>query len=113
MANLLQRLELAKDFAQTAIDTTVTSVESVHTLIADTSYSLLSQGAIDEQRLNSLKEKHDLSAGAVYDAIRGVNQSLGQLASDYFGTLEDSAHASEVMTQNNQKNREQTDNKTP
>ncbi|UZE96783.1 hypothetical protein [Alkalimarinus alittae] len=103
MTTLLQRLELAKDVAQTAIDNTVTAVESVHTVIADTSYSILNQGAVDEKRLNSLKEKHDLSASKVYDAIRDVNQNIGQLASDYFATLEDSAHASEVMTKNNQK----------
>lgn len=105
MTNLLQNLELAKDVAQTAIDNTVTAVESVHTVIADTSYSILNQGVVDEKRLNTLKEKHDLSAGKVYSAIRDVNQNLGQLASDYFGSLEDRAHASEVMTKNNQKDK--------
>lgn len=105
MANLLQNLELAKDVAQTAIDSTVTAVESVHTVIADTSYSILNQSAVDEKHLNTLKEKHDLSAGKVYAAIRDVNQNLGQLASDYIGSLEDRAHASEVMTKNNQKDK--------
>jgi hypothetical protein len=62
---------------------------------------------VDEKRLTTLKEKHDMTTGQVYDAIRDVNRSLGQLASDYFGTLEDSAHASKVMTKNNQ-----TDNKS-
>ncbi len=102
MANLLQRLELAKDFAQTAVDSTVTAVESVHSVIADTSYTLLNQGIVNEKRLSTLKEKHDVSASKVYEAIRGVNQNLGQLASDYIGSLEDGAHASDVMTKNNQ-----------
>lgn len=103
MTTLLQRLEIAKDAAQTAIDNTVTAVESVHTVIADTSYSILNQGGINEKKLNTLKEKHDQSATKIYDAIRDVNQNIGQLASDYFGTIEDSAHASAVMTKNNQK----------
>jgi len=102
MANLLQQLEIAKDFAQTTVDTTVSAVQNVHSVIADTSYNVLNQGVVDEERLKTLKEKHDATSGQVYDAIRGVNQNLGQLASDYFGSLEDSAHASDVMTKNNE-----------
>lgn len=102
MANLLQKLEIAKDFAQTAVDTTVSAVENVHTVIADTSYNVLNQGAVDEERLKKIKEKHDDTTGQIYNAIRNVNQNLGQLASDYFESLEDGAHASNVMSKNNQ-----------
>lgn len=108
MANLFQQLEIAKDFAQTAVDTSVSAVQSVHTVIADTSYNLLNQGIVDEDRIKTVKEKHDATAGQIYNAIRDVNQNLGQLASDYFGSLEDSAHASEVMAKS-----KQTDKTTP
>jgi len=104
MANLLQKLEIAKDFAQTAVDTTVSAVQSVHSVIADTSYNVLNNGVVDEDRLKTLKEKHDSTTGHVYNAIRDVNQNLGQLASDYFESLEDSAHSSDVMSKNNESN---------
>lgn len=105
MANLLQRLELAKDFAQSAVETTVSAVENVHTVIADTSYNILNQGIVDEKRLNSLKEKHDTTTSQVYNAIRDVNQNFGQLASDYFESMEDSSHAANVMTKTKTKNK--------
>ena len=108
MANLLQQLEIVKDFVQTTVDTSVSAVQNVHTVIADTSYNLLNQSIVDEDRIKALKEKHDAATDQIYNAIRDVNQNLGQLASDCFGSLEDSAHASEVMTKNNQ-----TDKTTP
>lgn len=109
MANLLQRLEIAKDFAQTAFENTLSAVQGVHTTIADTSYNILNQGVVDAERLNTLKAKHDASASQVYDAIREVNRSLGQLASDYFETLEDSAYVSDVMTKNSHPDKNKTD----
>lgn len=103
MTTLLQRLEIAKDFAQTAIDTTVTAIENVHTAIADTSYQVMSQSPISSDKLKTLKETHDSTAGNIYSTIRTVNHSLGELASDYFESLEDSAKVADVMSKNNEK----------
>ena len=103
MATLLQRLEIVKDFAQTAVETTISTVQTVHTTIADTSYNVMSQSPIGDRKLQQMKEKHDATSAEGYDAIRSVNQSLGALASDYFESVEDSAHASDVMTKNNEK----------
>lgn len=101
MANFLQSLEIVKDFMQVAVDQTTTAVESVHRTVADASYQILAQG--DSERLKQLKARHDATAAQVYNAIRDVNRSLGQFASDCFESVEDSAHAAEVMSANQAK----------
>lgn len=98
MANFLQSLEIAKDFVQVAVDQTTTVVESVHRTVADAGYQILAQG--NPERLKQLKERHDATAAQVYNAIRDVNRSLGQFASDCFESVEDSAHAAKVMSAN-------------
>ncbi len=100
MSTLIQRLEIAKDFAQTAFENTVNTVQTIHNTIANASYDLACQASDGNEKLKTLKQKHDQSASQVYNTIREVNRSLGQLASDYFETVEDSAEIDKTMTQN-------------
>ncbi len=101
--SVFRNLEVAKDFIQTAVDTTVSTVESAHSAIADAAYSVIEQNAGDNEKLHQLKEKHDATAGQVYQAIRDVNQAIGQMASDFFEAAEDGAHAAKTMAENDER----------
>ncbi|HXG28599.1 MAG TPA: hypothetical protein VNJ47_07110 [Nevskiales bacterium] len=91
--NRLQRIELLKDFIQEAVDKGATSVEQVHQYIADLPFEALERsGLLRDDRLG-LRQKQRQTIGMVYDAIRRINREIGQLVSDQFETLEDSAQA--------------------
>ncbi|WP_020648192.1 hypothetical protein [Solimonas variicoloris] len=93
----LQRLELLKDLVQQAVDRGATSVEAVHQHIAALPFEMLEKsGLLDDDKLK-LKEKQQRTIGAVYDAIRRVNQQIGQLLSDQFELVEDGAHIKRVL----------------
>ena len=88
----LQRLELLKDFVQQAIDRGATSVEAIHQHIAAIPFEVLEKsGLLDEDR-HQLRQKQERTIGAVYDAIRRINQQVGELLSDQFELIEDSEH---------------------
>jgi arginine utilization protein RocB len=101
LSSFIQRLEITKDFAQTLFESTVTTVQTVHSTIADTAYNIVSHNTPDSEKLKQLKEKHDHTANQVYDTLREVNRTLGQLASDYFETLEDSVEIDKAMSKTN------------
>ena len=103
MKALLRNLEVAKDFLQTAVDTTVSTVESAHSAIANAAFNVAEQATGGNEKLQQLKEKHDATAGQVYQAIRDVNQAIGQLASDLFEAAEDGAHAAKTMAENEER----------
>jgi hypothetical protein len=89
----LQRIELLKDFIQEAVDKGATSVEQVHQYIADLPFEALERtGLLENDRLK-LRDKNRRSIGMVYDAIRRINREVGQLISDQFENLENSADA--------------------
>lgn len=93
----LQRLELLKDLVQQAVDRGATSVEAIHQHIAALPFEMLDKsGLLDDGKLK-LKEKQQRTIGAVYDAIRRVNQQIGQLISDQFELAEDGAHIKRVL----------------
>jgi hypothetical protein len=98
LPKLIQRIEIAKDFAQTLIDSTVTTVQAVHTSIADATYNIVSQNSLAPEKFRQVKEKHDSTANLIYDTLRDVNKNLGQLASDYFEKLEDSVEIDKVIS---------------
>jgi hypothetical protein len=99
MFRIMDNLEVAKDFIQTAVDNTVGAVQSAHTVIADASFRVIQQGAGDSEKVAALKEKHDAAASQVYGAIREVNRTLGQLASDFFEAADDGANAARTMSE--------------
>ena len=103
MTTLLQRTEITKDFAQTSVENMVTTVQNVHNVITEACFNLLDQVTGGKNRLGTLKEKHDAAVKQVYDAIKSINRNLGNMASELFGTVEDSKIAAEVMTENDAK----------
>lgn len=91
--NKLQRIELLKDLVQEAVDKGATSVEQVHQYIADLPFEALERtGLLQDDKLQ-LRDRNRRTIGMVYDAIRGINRQIGQLISDQFENLEDSADA--------------------
>lgn len=93
----IQRLELLKDLVQQAIDRGATSVEAVHQQIAALPFEMLEKsGLLDDQKLR-LREKQQRTIGTVYDAIRRINRQVGELISDQFELVEDSAHIKKVL----------------
>ena len=93
----LQRLELLKDLVQQAVDRGANSVEAIHQHIASLPFEMLEKsGLLDDDKLK-LKEKQQRTIGAVYDAIRRVNRQIGELISDQFELVEDSAHIKQVL----------------
>src|SRR5690606_4473366 len=98
MSKLMNFLEVAKDFVQERVESTVTTVEQVHLAIADASFNLAPKhkGA---DALTSAREKHHQAVQGVYETIRRVNRSLGELATDYFEGLEDGQTSVQTMNQ--------------
>ena len=93
----LQRLELLKDLVQQAVDRGANSVEAIHQHIAGLPFDMLEKsGLLDDDKLK-LKEKQQRTIGTVYEAIRRVNKQIGELISDQFELIEDSAHIKQVL----------------
>ncbi len=101
MSKLMNFLEVAKDFVQERVESTVTTVEQVHLAIADASFNLAPKGRSAET-LASAREKHHQAVQGVYETIRRVNRSLGELANDYFEGVEDGQAAVRTMNQADQ-----------
>ena len=93
----LQKLELLKDSLQQAIDRAVTSIGQIHQQIADLPFQFLERtGVLNEDKL-ALRERNRQAAATVYDAIRRINQQLGDLISDQIENLEDAQHVNQVL----------------
>jgi len=101
MSKLMNFLEVAKDFVQERVESTVTTVEQVHLAIADASFNLAPKGRSAET-LASAREKHHQAVQGVYETIRRVNRSLGELANDYFEGVEDGQATVQTMNQADQ-----------
>ena len=56
MKALLRNLEVAKDFLQTAVDTTVSTVESAHSAIANAAFNVAEQATGGNEKLQQLKK---------------------------------------------------------
>ncbi len=88
MSNMLTRLEALKDLVQQAIDQGATSVEQIHKTLADLPFSVLEKNGLLNIAPEKRDELWDKSFGQVYDAIRRVNQEVGELATKAFEGLE-------------------------
>lgn len=93
----LQKLELLKDSLQQAIDRAVGSIGQIHQQIADLPFELLEKAGLLNQDKLALRERNRHAATMVYDAIRRVNEQIGQLISDQIENLEDAAHVNRVL----------------
>ena len=89
MSKTLTRLEALKDLVQQAIDTGATSVEQIHKTIAALPLAVLEKQGLLDVDSEKRDELWDKSFGQVYDAIRRVNQEVGELASQAFEAIED------------------------
>lgn len=93
----LQRLELLKDVIQEAVDRGATSVEQIHQTIADLPFEALERMGVLDPEDSELRATKTRTIGLVYDAIRRVNQEVGQLLSDQFENLEESGRVAKVL----------------
>lgn len=89
MSKALTRLEALKDLVQQAIDTGATSVEQIHKTIAALPLAVLEKQGLLDVDSDKRDELWDKSFGQVYDAIRRVNQEVGELATQAFEAIED------------------------
>ena len=93
----LERAQLLKDMIQEAVDRGARSVEQVHQYIADLPFEALQKsGLLTDDRLK-LREKQQQTIGTVYEAIRRINQQIGDLISDQLENLEDGQHIAQVL----------------
>lgn len=97
MTKPIQRMEIAKDFLQETVDNAVNSVQKVHNTVSDTCFEVAANWVGNSDKLSKLRSRHDQTVNTIYEAIRSVNHTLGGLASEVFGTLEDSAYVNQVM----------------
>ena len=89
MSKTLTRLEALKDLVQQAIDTGANSVEQIHKTIAALPLAVLEKQGLLDIDSDKRDELWDKSFGQVYEAIRRVNQEVGELATQAFESLED------------------------
>ena len=98
----LQRLELLKDLVQEAVDRGATSVEQIHQSIADLPFEALERMGLldaDGREISELRETKTRTIGFVYDAIRRINQEVGELLSDQFENLEGGGEVASVLNE--------------
>lgn len=93
----LQRLELLKDLVQEAVDRGATSVEQIHQSIADLPFEALDRMGLLDADGSGLRDTKTRTIGFVYDAIRRINQEVGELLSEQFENLESGAKVARVL----------------
>jgi hypothetical protein len=69
-------------FVQDAIDKGATSVEEVHKAIADLPLKILEKSELLKEPAKEAKRLQDRTLGAIYGAIRDINEQVGSYASE-------------------------------
>lgn len=85
----LTRLEALKDLVQEAVDKGATTVEQIHQAVAAMPLEALEKRGLLDDRVATVRETQAATIGAVYDAIRRINEEVGDLASTLIEGLED------------------------
>jgi uncharacterized NAD-dependent epimerase/dehydratase family protein len=67
---------------QEAIDKGATTVEEIHTAIADLPLKILEDADVMKRQAKDIRRIQHRSIGAVYDLIRDVNKRIGEMAED-------------------------------
>jgi hypothetical protein len=93
--NTIARIEAVKDLIQEAVDKGATSVEQIHKTIAELPLTALEKRGLLGDGGSKALAVVDASIGTVYEAIRTVNQEIGELASGLFEALENHTDAQE------------------
>lgn len=91
--SFLTRIEALKDLVQEAVNKGATTVEQIHQAIAAMPLEALEKRGLLDDKAAAVKEAQANTIGAVYDAIRKVNQEVGDLASGLIEALEDQIEA--------------------
>ena len=85
----MERVELVKDLVQQAVARGATSIEQIHRYVADLPFEALERsGLLEDDRLG-LRAKQQRTIGMVYEAIRRINDEVGNFVSDQIENLED------------------------
>jgi len=87
--SLLTRIEALKDLVQEAVDKGATTVEQIHQTIAAMPLDALEKRGLLTDKASDLRETQAATIGTVYNAIRRINQEVGELASGLIETIED------------------------
>ena len=87
--SLLTRIEAIKDLVQEAVDKGATTVEQIHQTIAAMPLDALEKRGLLNDKTTGLRETQAETIGSVYNAIRRINQDVGDLATGLIETLED------------------------
>lgn len=95
----LQRLELLKDLVQEAVDRGATSIEQIHQSIADLPFEALDRMGLLDADGGGLRDTKTRTIGFVYDAIRRINQEVGELLSEQFENLESGERIASVLNE--------------
>ncbi len=77
-----------KDLVQEAIDKGATSVEEVHQAIASKPFELAEQMAPNILSAKSVEQLQRKTIGSVYDTIRQVNKTVGEIAETLLSKIE-------------------------
>jgi len=85
---IMGNLRKLKDIVQEAVDKGATSVEEVHQAIAAMPLEMLESIEGLEEPAKNIKELRQKSIGMVYDIIRKINNTAGELAEDIIGKVE-------------------------
>ena len=84
MTNIMRASEARRitDRIQEAVDKGATTAEEVHKSIVDLPLKVLEEVEVLKQPVKEVRRIQDRAIGAVYEAIRGINQQVGTLASE-------------------------------
>lgn len=85
---MMNRIRNLQELVQEAIDRGATSVEEVHRTIASLPFEQLQKIAFLESPSQKALDLTEQSIGAVYDAIRSLNQRAGKIARDLLDKLD-------------------------
>jgi len=72
-----------KDAVVESIDKGVSSMEEVHSTIANLPFEILEKVEPVAETSNGIKEFQERTAGKVYDMIRSVNQQVNEIAETF------------------------------
>ena len=88
---MMKRIRNLQELVQDAIDKGATSVEDVHRSIASMPFDQLEKIAFLEEGSQKARKFTDESIGAVYEAIRNLNQRAGKIARELLDKLDRTA----------------------
>jgi hypothetical protein len=72
-----------------AIERGTTRVEEAHRAIADIPFDVLQRNGLFEETAGDLRQIHHRTLGAIYDGIRNVTRTLGEMTSDLLDDVTD------------------------